>query len=41
MKKVKEDVNTTAIKMVMFTNADTEDELVYELTKVFFENLED
>lgn len=39
--EVKEDVNTTAIKMVMFTSSDTDEELVYELTKVFFENLED
>lgn len=39
--EVDKDLNTTAIKMVMFTSEDTEDELVYELTKVFFENLEE
>lgn len=36
-----EDINTSAIKMVMFCSEDLDEELVYNLTKVFFENLED
>ena len=35
-----EDIQTTAIKMVMFTTAEMDDETVYELTKVFWENVE-
>lgn len=39
--ELEKDINTSAIKMVMFTSADMEDDLVYELTKVFWENLDE
>lgn len=39
--ELKEDINTSAIKMVMFTSEDMDDELIYELTKVFWENIEE
>ncbi len=35
-----EDIQTTAIKMVMFTSAEMDEETVYQLTKVFWENVE-
>ena len=35
-----EDVQTTAIKMVMFCSADLDDEVVYLLTKALWENIE-
>ncbi|MDR1831921.1 MAG: TAXI family TRAP transporter solute-binding subunit [Fusobacteriaceae bacterium] len=34
------DIQTTAIKMVMFTTADLSEQTVYDLTKVFWENVE-
>lgn len=36
-----EDMNTSAIKMVMFTSSDMDDDLIYELTKIFWENIEE
>lgn len=36
-----EDINTSAIKMVMFTSSDMDEDLIYELTKVFWENIEE
>lgn len=36
-----EDVQTTAIKMVMFCSSDLDDEVVYKLTKVFWENIKE
>lgn len=36
-----EDVQTTAIKMVMFCSDDLDDETVYELTKSFWENIDE
>jgi TRAP transporter TAXI family solute receptor len=33
------DIQTTAIKMVMFTTADLDEETVYDLTKTFWENI--
>lgn len=35
-----EDVQTSAIKMVMFCRGDLDEETVYELTKVFWENID-
>lgn len=35
------DVQTTAIKMVMFCSADLDEETVYQLTKTFWENIEE
>lgn len=35
-----EDTNTSAIKMVMFCSSELDDQLVYNLTKTFFENLD-
>ncbi|MBQ3062809.1 MAG: TAXI family TRAP transporter solute-binding subunit [Clostridia bacterium] len=35
-----EDVNTSAIKMVMFCRGDLSEDVVYELTKVFWENID-
>ncbi len=35
------DINTSAIKMVMFTSSDMDEDLIYELTKVFWENIEE
>ncbi|SES63318.1 hypothetical protein SAMN05660297_00008 [Natronincola peptidivorans] len=35
-----EDVTTTAIKMAMFTTADLPEDVVYELTKSFWENID-
>ena len=35
-----EDVQTTAIKMVMFTSTDLDEDTVYDLTKTFWENIE-
>lgn len=35
-----EDVDTLAIKMVLMTDASVDDDTIYELTKVFWENLE-
>lgn len=37
----KTDIQTTAVKMVMFCNEDLPDEVVYELTKAFWENVEE
>lgn len=37
----KEDIQTTAVKMVMFCSEDLPDEIVYELTKIFWENIEE
>ncbi|MDR1834841.1 MAG: TAXI family TRAP transporter solute-binding subunit [Fusobacteriaceae bacterium] len=34
------DIQTTAIKMVMFTSADLDEATIYDLTKVFWENVE-
>ncbi len=34
-------INTSAIKMVMFTSSDMDADLVYELTKTFWENLDE
>lgn len=34
------DIQTTAIKMVMFTTADLDEETVYDLTKTFWENVD-
>jgi TRAP transporter TAXI family solute receptor len=34
------DIQTTAIKMLMFTTADLDEDTVYDLTKVFWANLE-
>lgn len=34
------DINTTAIKMAMFTTADLSEDVVYDLTKAFWENIE-
>lgn len=39
--ELEEDINTSAIKMVIFTSEDMDEELVYELTKVFWENLDE
>lgn len=39
--ELEEDINTSAIKMVMFTSSDMDDDLIYELTKVFWENLDE
>lgn len=36
-----EDVQTTAIKMVMFTTADLDEDTVYDLTKTFWEHVEE
>ena len=36
-----EDVQTTAIKMMMFCSSDLDDEVVYKLTKVFWENIKE
>ena len=33
-----EDINTSAIKMLLYTRADIDDELVYQMTKSFWEN---
>lgn len=38
--ELEEDINTSAIKMVMFTDADMDEETIYELTKAFWENLD-
>lgn len=38
--KQNEDVNTSAIKMVLFTSATLDDDTVYDLTKVFWENID-
>ncbi len=35
-----EEVKTTAIKMAMFTTRDLPDDIVYEMTKTFWENIE-
>lgn len=35
-----EEIKTTAIKMAMFTSADIPEDVVYDLTKAFWENLE-
>lgn len=35
-----EDVATTAIKMAVFTSADLSDDVIYDLTKTFWENIE-
>lgn len=35
-----EDVTTTAIKMAIFTSADLSEDVVYDLTKTFWENIE-
>ena len=35
-----EDVNTSAVKMIMFCSSDLDEDLVYDLTKTFFENLD-
>ena len=35
-----EDIQTTGIKMVMFTTSDLDESTVYDLTKVFWENVE-
>ncbi|MDO5028878.1 MAG: TAXI family TRAP transporter solute-binding subunit [Bacillota bacterium] len=37
--ELQEDINTSAIKMVMFTHEDMDEEIVYQLTKTFWENL--
>lgn len=36
-----DDVQTSAIKMVMFCSSDLDDEVVYQLTKTFWENIEE
>lgn len=36
-----EDVQTTAIKMVMFTTADLDEDTVYDLTKTFWEHVDE
>lgn len=36
-----EDINTTATRMLIYTRSDCDDELVYNFTKVFWENIED
>ena len=33
-----EDIKTSAIKMLLYTRADLDDELVYQMTKSFWEN---
>lgn len=35
------DIQTSAIKMVLYTSSDMDEDLAYRLTKSFFENLED
>jgi len=35
-----QDITTTAIKMALFTTADLSEEVVYDLTKAFWENIE-
>lgn len=35
-----DDVTTTAIKMAVFTSADMSDDVIYDLTKAFWENIE-
>ncbi|WP_138159497.1 TAXI family TRAP transporter solute-binding subunit [Peptoniphilus catoniae] len=35
------DINTSAIKMVLYTTDELSDDLVYEMTKTFWENLEE
>lgn len=35
-----EDVTTTAIKMAVFTSADMSEDVIYDLTKAFWENIE-
>lgn len=37
----KNDIKTTAVKMVMFCSEDLSDEVVYELTKTFWENIDE
>lgn len=39
--ELKEDINTSAIKMVMFTSEDMDEELIYELTKIFWKNFDE
>lgn len=36
-----EDINTTATRMLIYTRSDCDDELVYNFTKVFWENIEE
>jgi len=36
-----EDINTSAIKMVLYTTSDVPDEIIYEMTKTFWENIEE
>lgn len=38
--ELKEDINASAIKMVMFTSADKDEETIYKLTKAFWENID-
>ena len=35
-----EDITTTAIKMAMFTSADISEDVIYDLTKTFWENID-
>lgn len=39
--KIDKDINTSAVKMVMFTRADMDDETIYKLTKSFWENIDE
>lgn len=36
-----EDINTTATRMLIYTRSDCDDELIYNFTKVFWENIEE
>lgn len=38
--ELEEDINTSAIKMVMFTDDDMDEEIIYQLTKTFWENID-
>lgn len=35
------DINTSAVKMVMFTREDIDEDLIYEITKAFWENIDE
>ncbi|MDO5715554.1 MAG: TAXI family TRAP transporter solute-binding subunit [Tissierellia bacterium] len=40
-KNQSEDIETSAIKMVLYTTTDMDEEVVYQLTKTFWENIEE
>ena len=39
--KQDQDIHTTAIKMLMYTDKDLDDQVVYQMCRVFWENIQD